>query len=149
MDPRLLFQQFLLEEYTQRFNGFRDLILAKLEVDSRRLCGLENLLRATVEAKRLKTTSDLEFCTVSVDWWKASLESELDKIDKELKVAKGIKLSVGVIELSEKAKSHSEVSPCAGKLEELDTVVASLRAMKATMVGAVNLVGEALGKVRR
>lgn len=144
MDPRLMF-----EEYVQRFNEFRDLILTKLEVDSRRLCGLENLLRATIEAKGLKNSSDLDFTTMSVDWWKASVESELEKLDKEVTVAKSIKLGVGVIELAKRARGQKEASTCAGKLEELDTVLASLQAMKATMARAVNLIGQALGQVHR
>ena len=145
MDPRLMF-----EEYVQRFNEFRDLILTKLEVDSRRLCGLENLLRATIEAKGLKNSSDLDFTTMSVDWWKASVESELEKLDKEVTVAKSIKLGVGVIELAKRERGQEEEgSTCAGKLEELDTVLASLQAMKATMARAVSLIGQALGQVHR
>ena len=147
----------MFKDHVERLNKMRDLIQSKLHIDSLRLVQLGNLLNASIETKNMREKSDLEVGKMIVNWWKHIVENDVAKIDKEVKsenveILKWWNRVVDgeIAKLDEELKSSISAVPevpFRSKIEELDSVLSSITAMRCTMTQAVGLLSSALREV--
>jgi len=158
----------------------RDSTSAKTHVDSLRLVQLGNLLNTSVENKDtllfrslatvetghddLWEASDLDVGIMIVNWWKAVVESDIAKIDRDVKAENYqiLKWWTRVVEneiskLDETEEGKAEVTkgkmevppvPFQAKIEELDMVLTSIKATRRRLLEAVKVLESVVMEVK-
>ena len=160
----------------------RDSTCAKTHVDSLRLIQLGNLLNTSVENKDtllfrslatvetghddLWEASDLDVGIMIVNWWKAVVESDIAKIDRDVKAenyqilkwwTRVVENEISKLDEAEEAKGKTEVTkgkmevppvPFQAKIEELDMVLTSIKATRRRLLEAVKVLESVITEVK-
>ena len=139
----------------ESLNESRDLIQKKLSVDSRRLFGLKVLLIAVKEAE----TAKLEVGKRSVEYWRHSLDADVQKIDKDFKAIFNVWKSfikntdMGTTDSDDELETNIEqiqyqqLNKYTDSIVEVDQVLKSILAIRSKMRHAAVILGEGLQEV--
>jgi len=146
-------QRFLV--HVQLLSRMRDATLTKIRVDQLKLAQLGNLIDASFQSEHLRENSDLEEAKMVITWWKALVESDVASIDRDVKAENVAILRCWNALVEEELSKLSEdmhdgslkevpTVPFKDKIEELESVLQSINAMRSRLEEGLTVLEQAL-----